>query len=147
MLHLYGLTPALGSYNLLFVVCFFIVFQQSFLIANTNISGGMIADIADEMLLESGKRQEGILNSGMMLAQQMTFGLGAFFAGIAIEFTGFDGVTDPAMVADTMTGRLAWSYGPGLMCLIFVVAYIYSRYPLSKSRSVEIRKQLAELRA
>jgi len=147
MLHLYGLTPAPGSYQLLLVVCCFIVFHQSFFIANTNISGGMIPDIADEMLLESGKRQEGILNSGMMLAQKMTFGLGAFFAGLAIEFAGFDGVTDPSLVTDVMLGRLAWIYGPGLMCATFIVAYLYSRYPLSKSRGIEIRRQLTEARA
>ena len=61
-------------------------------------------------------RQEGIINSGMMLAQKMTFGLGAFFAGIAIDFAGMDGVTEASQVTAVMMQRLAWVYGPGLMC-------------------------------
>lgn len=88
MAHLDGLTPPSGSAGLLAVVCFFIVLHQSFFIANINIAGGMVPDIADELALSSGRRQEGIINSGMMLAQKMTFGSGAFFAGLAIDFAG-----------------------------------------------------------
>ncbi|MGI9293607.1 MAG: MFS transporter [Pseudomonadales bacterium] len=143
MAHLYGLTPPSGSTGLLAVVCCYVVFHQSFFIANINIAGGMVPDIADEMALKSGMRQEGIINSGMMLAQKMTFGLGAFFAGIAIDFAGFDGVTEASQVTDTMLTRLAWIYGPGLMCVTFLVALIYSRYKLSRSRLDDVRRQLA----
>ncbi|MBT4520489.1 MAG: hypothetical protein HOC23_10830 [Halieaceae bacterium] len=141
--HLYGLTPPSGSTGLLIVVCSFIVLHQSFYIANINIAGGMVPDIADEMALKSGMRQEGIINSGMMLAQKMTFGLGAFFAGIAIDFAGFEGVTDVSQVTDTMLTRLAWVYGPGLMFISLLVALIYSRYKLSRSRLDDVRRQLA----
>jgi len=102
----------------------------------------MVPDIADEMALKSGLRQEGILNSGMMLAQKMTFGLGAFFAGIAIDFAGMDGVTEASQVTETMMTRLAWVYGPGLMCASFLVAIIYSRYQLSRARVDDIKRQL-----
>jgi GPH family glycoside/pentoside/hexuronide:cation symporter len=143
MLHLYGLTPPSGSFGLLAVVCFFIVLHQSLYIANLNIAGGMVPDIADELALSSGMRQEGIINSGMMLAQKMTFGLGAFFAGIAIDFAGLEGVTDASQVTGTMMERLAWVYGPGLMCATFLVALIYSRYTLTRTRLEDIRRQLS----
>jgi GPH family glycoside/pentoside/hexuronide:cation symporter len=143
MLHLYGFTPPSGSTGLLIVVCTFIVVHQSLFIANANIAGGMVPDIADELALESGMRQEGIINSGLMLAQKMTFGLGAFFAGIAIDFAGLDGVTEASQVTGTMMERLAWVYGPGLMCATFIVAIIYSRYRLSRTRLEDIRRQLA----
>jgi Na+/melibiose symporter-like transporter len=143
MLHLYGLAPPSGSSGLLAVVCFFIVLHQSLYIANLNIAGGMVPDIADELALKSGMRQEGIINSGMMLAQKMTFGLGAFFAGIAIEFAGLEGITEASQVTGTMMERLAWVYGPGLMCATFLVAFIYSRYTLTRSRLEDIRRRLA----
>lgn len=142
MAHLYGLTPPSGSSGLLAVVCFFIVMHQSLFIANINIAGGMVPDIADELALSSGRRQEGIINSGMMLAQKMTFGLGAFFAGLAIDFAGLEGVTEASQLTETMMTRLAWVYGPGLMCITFVVAIIYSRYTLSRSRLTDVRRQL-----
>jgi GPH family glycoside/pentoside/hexuronide:cation symporter len=143
MLHLYGFTPPSGSTGLLAVVCFFIVMHQSLYIANANIAGGMVPDIADELALKSGMRQEGIINSGMMLAQKMTFGLGAFFAGIAIDFAGMEGVTEASQVTGVMMERLAWVYGPGLMCATFLVALIYSRYTLTRTRLEDIRRQLA----
>jgi GPH family glycoside/pentoside/hexuronide:cation symporter len=144
MAHLYGLTPPSGSAGLLAVVCFFIVLHQSFFIANINIAGGMVPDIADELALSSGRRQEGIINSGMMLAQKMTFGLGAFFAGLAIDFAGLEGVTEASQLTHTMMTRLAWVYGPGLMCVTFLVAIIYSRYKLSRARVADVRRQLSE---
>jgi GPH family glycoside/pentoside/hexuronide:cation symporter len=143
MAHLYGLTPPSGSTGLLIFVCGFVALQQTFYIANGNIAGGMVPDIADELELSSGMRQEGIIYSGMMLAQKMTFGLGAFFAGLAIDFAGLDGVTNATQVTDTMLNRLAWIYGPGLMCVVFVVVYIYSHYQLSRSRLNDVRSQLA----
>jgi GPH family glycoside/pentoside/hexuronide:cation symporter len=143
MLHLYGLTPPSGSAGLLAVVCVFVVLHQSLYIAHINIAGGMVPDIADELALKSGMRQEGIINSGMMLAQKMTFGLGAFFAGIAIDFAGLDGVTEASQVTGVMMERLAWVYGPGLMCATFLVALIYSRYTLTRSRLEDVRRQLS----
>jgi GPH family glycoside/pentoside/hexuronide:cation symporter len=143
MAYLYGFTPPAGSTGLLIFVCFFVALQQTFYIANGNIAGGMVPDIADELELKSGMRQEGIIYSGMMLAQKMTFGLGAFFAGLAIDFAGLDGITDTALVTDTMVNRLAWVYGPGLMCICFVVIAVYSRYQLSRSRLDDVRSQLA----
>lgn len=143
MSHIYGLTPPSGSAGLLIFVCAFVVVQQTLYIANGNIAGGMVPDIADELELSSGMRQEGIIYSGMMLAQKMTFGLGAFFAGLAISFAGLDGITDAALVTDTMLTRLAWVYGPGLMCIGFVVVFIYSHYQLSRSRLDDVRRQLS----
>jgi len=142
MAHLYGLTPPVGSTGLLIVVCSFIVLHQSFYIASINIGGSMVPDIADDMALQTGMRQEGIINSGIMLTQKMTFGLGAFFAGIAIDFAGLEGVTEASQMTGEMMSRLAWVYGPGLMAISFIVALIYTRYPLTRARLAQVREQL-----
>ena len=67
-------------------MCIFIVIHQSFYIAHLNVVTAMLPDVADELALDTGLRQEGILNSAMMLTQKVTFGLGAFFAGLTIVF-------------------------------------------------------------
>ncbi|MEH6604699.1 MAG: MFS transporter [Pseudomonadales bacterium] len=140
--HLYGLTPPNGSYALLAFVCCAIVIHQAFYIAYINVVSAMLPDVADEIQLSSGMRQEGILNSAMMLTQKVTFGLGAFFAGLTIDFAGFQGVTAIDDVTGTMLFRLAWVYGPGLACVTLLGAFVYSRYQLSEARYVEIRAQL-----
>jgi len=77
-----------------------------------------------------------------MLTQKVTFGFGAFFAGIAIELSGFKGVTSQADVSVDMLTRLAWMYGPGLSLMIMLAAFCYSRYRVDHQRYTEIRVQL-----
>jgi len=142
LLHLYGLTPENGSGALLAVVCAFLVVHQAFYIAQINVVAAIIPDVVDEIELDTGMRQEGILNSAIMLTQKVTFGFGAFFAGIAIELSGFKGVTSQADVSVDMLTRLAWMFGPGLSVLIILAAYCYSRYRVDHKRYDEIRGQL-----
>jgi Na+/melibiose symporter-like transporter len=78
----------------------------------------------------------------MMLTQKVTFGLGSFVAGLAIDFVGFDGVTSAADVSPDMLMRLGWIYGPGLMILPLIGAWIYSRYHLDRQRVDEIQVEL-----
>lgn len=146
LLHLYGLTPENGSGALLAVVCSFIVLHQAFYIAKLNVVAAIIPDVVDEIELETGVRQEGILNSAMMLTQKVTFGLGAFFAGVAIELSGFKGVTSVADMSADMLTRLAWMYGPGLSLMLLLSAYCYSRYKVNHQRYDEIRIQLESAR-
>ncbi len=146
MAHLYGLTPASGSTGLVTVVCIFVVLHQSLYIASINVGAAMLPEVVDEMELSSGLRQEGILNSAMMLTQKVTFGLGAFVAGLAIDFVGIGGVTDTADVTPDMLMRLGWFYGPVLMTLPLVGAWIYSRYRLDRQRCAEIQAELVRRR-
>lgn len=120
--HLYGLTPPPGSTALLGVVCAVLIVNQSFVIGAINVGASMLPDVADELELDKGLRQEGILNSGMMLIQKLMFGLGSFCAGLIIDFTGLGGITDIAEVTDTMFNRLGWIYGPGLSCITLLAA-------------------------
>lgn len=140
--HLYGLTPAIGSTGLLLVVCFFIVIHQSFYISYMNLSSGMVPDVADELQISSGRRQEGILNSALMLTQKVTFGVGTFLAGLTIDFANFEGVVSIADVTPDMSARLAWVYGPGLSCIGLLGAFIFIHYRLDQKRYVDIRTQL-----
>ncbi len=143
MAHVYGLTPASGTTALLLVVCTFVVIHQAFFIAAINVGAAMLPEVVDEMELGTGLRQEGILNSAMMLTQKVTFGVGSFVAGLAIDFVGFDGVTSAADVSPDMLMRLGWIYGPGLMILPMTGAWIYSRYHLDRQRVDEIQVELA----
>ncbi len=142
MAHLYGLTPAVGTTALLVFVAGSVVIHQAFYIAYINVSGALLPDVADELEIESGLRQEGMLNSATMLAQKVTFGLGSFFAGLTIDFAGFENVTVIDDVTQEMVTRLAWVYGPGIMLMLLAAAFMYSRYRITEQRYAEIRRQL-----
>ena len=144
--HLYGLAPPTSSTALVVFVCIFVVLQQTFYIAHINIAGAMLPDVVDEMELHTRLRQEGMLNSAMMLTQKVTFGFGSFFAGLAIDFAGFEGVRSVADTTPEMLSRLIWVYGPGISLLTLLGAWILSRYRLTQARCAEIRSELATLR-
>lgn len=142
MAHLFGLTPPSGSSALLLIVCSFIVLQQSFYIGHINVVSSMLPDVADELATVSGLRQEGLLNSAVMLTQKMTFGLGTFLAGLTVELAGFQGDTRVEDVSDSMITGLAWVYGPGVALLLLLAVFVYSHYRVNKDRYLEIRAQL-----
>ena len=104
----------------------------------------MLPDVADEMELASSMRQEGMLNSALMLTQKVTFGLGAFIGGLAIEFAGITGTIESGEVTTEMLFRLGMAAGPGVAILSLLGAFMYSRYPLTKQRYNEVRKRLDE---
>jgi Na+/melibiose symporter-like transporter len=87
-------------------------------------------------------RQEGILNSAMMFTSKVTFGIGAFIAGLTIEFVGFDRVATIADVTPDMLSRLALYVGPGLSVIVLISAYIFSHYDIDAKRHGEIRDAL-----
>lgn len=147
MAHLFGLTPPSGSTALLAIVCSVLVVNQAFSIAAINVSSAMLPDVADELELQTGRRQEGILNSGIMLTQKVMFGLGSFIAGLAIDYAGLGGITDIAEVTPEMFQRLGWIYGPGLSILTLAGAWIYSHYRLDRDRLEDVQAQLRAARA
>ena len=140
--HLYGLLPSAGSMTLLLIVCGFVAIQQSFHIAFLHVGAGMLPDIVDEGETKTGMRQEGIYNSAMMFTQKVTFGVGAFVAGLAVDFAGVEGITDKADVTFEMASRLAWVYGAGAALLTLAAAFIFTRYRLDRKRHAEIRLEL-----
>ncbi len=140
--HLYGLTPAVGTTSLLLIVAAGAMIHQTFYIAHLNVAGALVPDIIDEMELETGLRREGILNSGLMLTQKATFGVGTFFAGLTIDYAGFEGVSSPADVSFEMASKLIWVYGPTLALVQFGVALWMTQYRITHSRYQEIRAAL-----
>ena len=144
ILHILGLLPENGSPLLLLIVGAFVFVHQSFYIAHLTISGSMLPDVADEMELASSMRQEGMLNSALMLTQKITFGLGAFIGGLAIEFAGITGTIESSEVTAEMLFRLGMAAGPGVAIFSLLGAFMYSRYPLTKQRYSEVRRRLDE---
>ncbi|MDJ0877953.1 MAG: MFS transporter [Halieaceae bacterium] len=145
--HLFGLTPPTGSLGLLMLVCLMVAINQSFSIAAINVTAAMLPDVADELELHTGRRQEGILNSGIMLSQKVMFGLGTFFAGLIIEYVGIAGITDIAEVTPEMFQRLGWVYGPGLSAISLAGAWVYTHYGLDRKRLETVQSQLQATRS
>jgi GPH family glycoside/pentoside/hexuronide:cation symporter len=103
----------------------------------------MIADVADEDELATGKRQDGLFFGIFFFGQKLAASLAALVAGILIDW--YAGLLPAAAQQATLTIRrigLVYSVVPGLVLLL--AAGLIIRYPLSKARVTAIRTALRE---
>ena len=133
-----GLTPENGSYELVMFISSFLIILITFNIIGNMVRDSMVGDIADEVELDSGKRQEGILFATVGFMQKLNTGLGSFFAGQVLNFINFDRSNHTAEQAYT----LAFVQGPMTTLLMIVPLIIFSFYSLSASRHKEIIESL-----
>ena len=133
-----GLTPENGSYELVMFISSFLIILITFNIIGNMVRDSMVGDIADEVELDSGKRQEGILFATVGFMQKLNTGLGSFFAGQVLNFINFDRSNHTAEQAYT----LAFVQGPVTTLLMIVPLIIFSFYSLSALRHKEIIESL-----
>ncbi len=133
-----GLTPENGSYELVFFISTFLVFLVTFNIVGIMVRDSMIGDIADEVEVQSGKRQEGILFAAVGFMQKLNAGLGTFFAGQVLSLINFDRLNHTAEQAYT----LAFVQGPVTTLLMIIPIIIFSMYSLTAQRHRDILEKL-----
>ena len=100
----------------------------------------MIGDIADEVDLQSGRRQEGVLYSAVSFVQKVNTAIGSLTGGLTLWVLN--------ITAETPTYDQAYSLffvqgviGPILLIIPILFFYFY---PLDKKRHSEILRQLKE---
>ena len=133
-----GLTPEKGSLQLVFFISSFLLFLITFNITGIMVRDSMVGDIADEVELQSGKRQEGFLFATVGFMQKLNAGLGSFFAGQVLNIINFDRTNHTAEQAYS----LAFVQGPVTTILMIVPLIIFYRYSLSAKKHKEIMHAL-----
>jgi Na+/melibiose symporter-like transporter len=103
----------------------------------------MLADVADEHELDTGRRQEGIFFGALSFSGKASAGIGTWIAGVALAVIDFPRQAAVADVPAATVTRLALVYGPGLLLLAVVAIALVGRYRLSRERHAEIRAALA----
>lgn len=110
-------------------------------------SGSMMADIADEHELSTGRRQEGIFFGALTLAVKSASGLGHGIAGFAMDAIGFPAQAVPGQVATEVLTSLGVLYGPGIALLAVVGLGFMTGYALNNAKHAAIVARLIEMRA
>ena len=115
LLRFKGWFPENGTENLL-ITLISLKFIQGLAAAQSLVSfNSMLADIADEHELTTGKRQEGIFFAAASFATKTTSGLGSFIAGVGLDLINWPRGADIQSAADIPVETLAWLgllYGP-----------------------------------
>jgi len=145
-LRLVGWMPENGDALLLPLVVVNNIVAYTGLYAGLATAGSMMADVADEYELQSGKRQQGVFFAVQSFSFKTTFGVGTFIAGLGIELIGFPRQARVGDVpADAIFG-LGLFAGPVMCAMLLVAAAIVLLYPISSERYRRIRQEL-DLRA
>jgi Na+/melibiose symporter-like transporter len=146
MLRLIGWFPENGS-PLLLPIVFTVLTITAIVAAISFISGGsMMADVAEQHEVRSGKAQSGIFFSSTSFSGKLASGLGHFVAGVGLDLIAFPLKSDPA---DVSASALA-SLGLLNLCAIplTIIGVICIRYyRIDQAEQVRTRAILTERHA
>jgi GPH family glycoside/pentoside/hexuronide:cation symporter len=145
MLGIFGMMPA-DLFALEVALCAF-SFATSLVLTNVFISfNSMMVDAADEHDLLFGVRREGLYFAALSFSGKAALGLGAFIAGIALDFViGFPDLSahPEAVIPDDTVVRLGLIAGPGAAFISAFSAFAMSRYRVSRQELNRIQGELA----
>jgi Na+/melibiose symporter-like transporter len=109
--------------------------------------GSMLADVADEHELATGRRQEGVFFGAISFSGKAAAGLGGWLAGLALEAIRFPLRAEPDGVAAESVAQLGLLAGPGVFLVGAIGVGVLSFYDLDRRRHDAIRAALDARRA
>ena len=127
LLKIYGYLPPMGTWDLFAVTIPFVFVANLSLSSSSIIRESMLGDISDEVELDSGIGQQGLMYAASSLIGKLNTGIGILVAGLALELINFPqgASVDPS---SQELFSLAMVQGPlagFLMSIPFIIFYTY----------------------
>jgi len=96
------------------------------------VQSSMLADIVEHSEITTGRREEGLFFAARTFAAKATSGVGAFFAGIALQIIDFPTDAKPGEVDPEVIWNLGFIYGPSLMIFYLMALGAISFYQITR---------------
>jgi Na+/melibiose symporter-like transporter len=96
-------------------------------------TASMMADVAEQNEIRTGRREEGLFFSAISFAAKVTSGLGTFLAGLILSLVAFPKDAAPGSVDPQIIFNLGFVLGPVLMVLYLVAFGFVTRYDISRT--------------
>lgn len=144
LLRLNGWFPANGDPMLLWLLMGQIAFTIMTTIAGGILAVSMVADVTDEIQLETGLQSEGLLFSAATMVNKAVSGMGVLLAGLLLSIIGFPDNAQPGNVGGEVLEGLANMYIATISIASVLAIICLTFYPISRSRHLENIRQLAE---
>lgn len=143
ILRLLGLFPDNES-SLLIPLLFGSTAMQLTFSINANILGtSMIADIAEDIEIKTGKRSEGLLFSASSVIAKAVSGVGIFATGMILSFVDFPANAKPGQVPIEVLDKLLLTYLPISALLHLFAILALTGYRISRAQHEDNLEQLA----
>ena len=121
-------------------------FAQGAIVQQAIVSfGSMMADVADEHELSSGRRQEGVFFGAVAFSGKAASGLGTIVAGVGLDLISWPrgaAIQSAADVPAATLVQLGLLYGPIVAGFGVVSVWCYTHYGLNRARHAEILREL-----
>ena len=98
------------------------------------VQSSMLADIVEENEARTGRREEGLFFAARTFAAKATSGVGAFLAGMALDWIAFPVDAVQGEVSPTVLFDLGLIYGPSLMILYVLALGAISFYGITRTQ-------------
>jgi len=110
------------------------------------VPASMIADVADEDELVTGRRREGLFFGVFYFGQQLAAGMSSLLAGVLLDW--FADLAPGQVEQSALTAhRIAILYSVVPAALVLTAGFVSFRYDLGRSRVAEIQTELARRRS
>jgi GPH family glycoside/pentoside/hexuronide:cation symporter len=114
-------------------------------IALAMLTPAMLADVCDDDELRHGSRREGMFGAIYSFVTNLGFSIALSLSFVALSLSGLDGKLAGAQSLETFqTMRIILSAAPVVFAVIGI--WLLCRYPLTKKRNAEIRRELEKRR-
>jgi Na+/melibiose symporter-like transporter len=142
---LWGLLP--DNSSLVFLLIFLnYALNTTFTILRTISNHALLADIADEQELVTGKRQEGVMFAAAFFAAKFISGFGYLVAGPFLDLIGLESGMLPGETPASVFWGLGLIMGPGLALILAIPVWMAFKVNQSKASQLQVQKALWERR-
>jgi glycoside/pentoside/hexuronide:cation symporter, GPH family len=114
----------------------------AFVIIRTVSAFSLLADIADEQDLSTGKRQEGVMFAAAFFAAKFISGLGYLVAGPFLDLIGLQAGMQPGETPPSVFWGLGLVMGPGLALTLMIPAWMTFKIDLNMKSQQETQQAL-----
>ena len=141
VLRLLGYFPENDSPWLLPIIFGLLIVNMTIAATNFVSAGSMMADVAEQHVLASGKAQQGVFFSATSFSGKLASGVGHFVAGVGLDYIDFPLKAEPSAVGPEFIRDL------GLLNLAAVpitlaAIWIFRHYRIDQSVQLETRRAL-----
>lgn len=144
LLRLAGLFPANGDPLLLWLLIVQFSLNIAGFIGGSMLTVSMIADVTDQIQLETGRRSEGLLFSAATMVSKAVSGMGILLSGIVLTLVGFPDHAQPGHVAQGVLDSLALALVAGTLLSTGAAILCLARYPISRALHLDNVQRLGE---
>jgi Na+/melibiose symporter-like transporter len=141
-LRLIGVLPDNGSPLIFWYVFFNTMFDTALIITFQILSYSMMADLAEQSQIKTGRRSEGVFASAITFTEKVVNGVGIMMAGFILTLAGIKTGADANHVSHESLWRLGAIFVPTILTLWMAMVGVISFYTISRDSHAATLKTL-----